>query len=590
MNKTANTLTINQLEWQQLLPNTTTYKNLFEQEYRSEPLNIAVTQPRLKDALATFCHQNSPCFPFMLVKAVDSRAYLSLIHDATKSELPERDTVIGSRYTIQDGTVSHSIAQRADDNFAATNTCLFEEWLESEQLFGCLRKNGEKYTLEPGLVHKANGGVLILSVRTLLTQPHLWFRLKQTIISQRFQWFSADDTRPLPLSIPSMPLDLKVILVGDRYGLGDLQELEPELFEQAIYTEFETDLTLNEDKDIVTWCEYLNALAYRNQLPKIDSSAYPLLINIAVRRSGDQEKLPLCPQFLSQVLIDAAQFASPIINADAITQSEQQKRWHESYLSEMVQDDIDLGQVHIETEGFVVGQINGLSVLEYPGHPRALGEPSRISCVIHLGDGEIMDVERKAELGGNLHAKGIMIMQAFIASELASDQQFPFSSSIVFEQSYGEVDGDSASLAGLCALISALSLQPINQQIAVTGSVDQFGNVQTIGGINEKIEGFFDVCNRRELTGSQGVILPLTNVRHLCLKAEVVEAVKQGRFHLWGIEHVHDAISLLIGLPYIDENKPSILNAIQERVSQAGGNDRNRLPWALRWLNWFNRG
>ncbi|MDR0805778.1 MAG: Lon protease family protein [Enterobacteriaceae bacterium] len=583
-------MTINIIEWQQLLPDTAAYQSLFEREYRREPIDLAITQPRLKKSLATFCHQHPNGSPFMVIKAVDSRRYLALIHDALQSELPAKNTLIGSRYDISNDVITRTDAQHTDDNFAATDNCLFEEWLESEQLFGCLRKHGDQYTLVPGLVHKANDGILILSVRTLLTQPHLWFRLKQAVTSKRFQWFSADDTRPLPLSVPSMPLNLKVILVGDRYGLGDLQELEPELIEQALYTEFETDLALTEAEDIATWCQYISSVACSYQLPALDSSAYPELINIAVRKSGDQEKFPLCPQVLSQILIEAAPFitsgsASPVITADAIKQAEQEKLWRESYLAEMVQDDIELGQIHIETEGFVIGQINGLSVLEYPGHPRAMGEPSRISCVVHLGDGEIMDVERKAELGGNLHAKGIMIMQAFIASELASDQQFPFSSSIVFEQSYGEVDGDSASLAGLCALISSLSQQPINQQIAVTGSVDQFGNVQTIGGINEKIEGFFDVCHRRELTGSQGVILPLTNVRHLCLKDEVVEAVKQGRFHLWGVEHVHDALALLIGLPYIDENKPSILSAIQERISQAAGSDRNRLPWFLRWLN-----
>ncbi|MDQ2195089.1 S16 family serine protease, partial [Vibrio sp. A14(2019)] len=169
--------------------------------------------------------------------------------------------------------------------------------------------------------------------------------------------------------------------------------------------------------------------------------------------------------------------------------------------------------------------INGLSVLEYPGHPRAFGEPARISCVAHIGDGEFVDVERKAELGGNLHAKGMMIMQAFLNAELELDQPMPLSASIVFEQSYGEVDGDSASLAELCALISALSQQPINQQIAVTGSVDQFGHVQPIGGVNEKIEGFFEVCQRRGLTGTQGVILPSTNVRHLCLHPSVIDAV-----------------------------------------------------------------
>lgn len=387
-----------------------------------------------------------------------------------------------------------------------------------------------------------------------------------------------------------MPVELKVILVGDRYGLGALQEQEPELIEQALYAEFEDDLTLSDEDDVAKWCDYVTRVACQYKLPEVSADAYPLLIKEGVRRSGDQERLPLCPLFISQLLSDAARWASPSITAEALIQSREEKRWREGYLSEMVLDDIDLGKVHIDTEGAVIGQINGLSVLEYPGHPRAMGEPSRISCVVHMGDGEVTDIERKSELGGNLHAKGIMIMQAFITSELAADQQFPFSSSIVFEQSYGEVDGDSASLAGLCALISALSQLPISQQIAVTGSVDQFGNVQTIGGINEKVEGFFDVCNARGLTGSQGIILPLTNVRHLCLKDEVVEAVQQGKFNLWAVEHVRDALPLLTGLPYIDENAPCILSAIQERIAQAGGSDRHRLPWPLRWINWFNRG
>lgn len=161
----------------------------------------------------------------------------------------------------------------------------------------------------------------------------------------------------------------------------------------------------------------------------------------------------------------------------------------------------------------MIGQINALSVMEFPGHPRAFGEPSRISCVVHVGDGEFTDVERKAELGGNIHAKGMMIMQAWLIAELELEQQLPFSASIVFEQSYSEVDGDSASLAELCALISALASQPINQQLAVTGSVDQFGRVQPVGGLNEKIEGFFQVCHQRTLSGTQGLLF----LRPMCV-------------------------------------------------------------------------
>lgn len=445
--------------------------------------------------------------------------------------------------------------------------------------------------MQPGLVHQVNGGVLILSVRALQAQPLMWLRLKQMIVQQRFDWLSTDETRPLPVHIPSMPLDLRLILVGDRLGLADFHDMEPELGDLAIYGEFEAELPLVDIEGMALWCGYINTLLQQKQLPALSADAWPVLFRQAVRYSGDQGSLPLCPQWLTQQLAEAALYAeNDTISANALEAALNARNWRQNYLAERMQDEIELGQILVETEGHVVGQINALSVLEYPGHPHAFGEPARISCVVHLGDGEFVDVERKAELGGNIHAKGMMIMQAFLMSELELDQPLPFSASIVFEQSYGEVDGDSASLAELCALVSALSQQPINQQIAVTGSVDQFGNVQPIGGVNEKIEGFFETCQRRGLTGNQGVILPTTNVRHLCLNQAVVEAVQKGQFHLWAVDTVAEALPLLTGVTYDDEQQPSLLGAIQERIAQINPQDKRRWPWPLRWLNWFNQG
>lgn len=190
----------------------------------------------------------------------------------------------------------------------------------------------------------------------------------------------------------------------------------------------------------------------------------------------------------------------------------------------------------------------------------------RISCVIHLGDGDIADVERKAELGGNIHAKGMMIMQAFLSSVLNLDDALPFSASIVFEQSYSEIDGDSASLAELCSLVSALSNDPINQSIAVTGAVDQFGRVQAVGGLNEKIEGFFTVCQHHGLTGKQGVVLPKANLKHLSLRQDVVDALKAEQFHLWAVESVDEAASVIFAKPFFGEDDETILNKISERI------------------------
>ncbi|WP_279026935.1 MULTISPECIES: Lon protease family protein [Gibbsiella] len=581
-------MTNNRLEWQSLLPAVTPYQAIFDTASQLAPLPFAAVQPRLENALALFCHpQSQP--RFMLLKAQETHEYLALIARAV-APLYTPGAVTGSRYLIQDDAVVIEPAADGDEPFAAGGACLYQEWVEPEQLFGCVRIHQGKIHLQPGLVHQANGGVLILSARTILAQPLLWLRLKQMITQRQFHWVSPDETRPLPLTIPPMPLALRLIVVGDRHSLADFQDIEPELCEQAVYGEYEDDLQLTDNDDVALWCRYVNTLIAEYQLPALAADAWPTLMTQAVRFSGDQGNMPLSPLWVNQQISEAALYCeNPLIDANALEAALNARAWRESYLAERMQDDIELGQILIETEGEVIGQINGLSVLDFPGHPRSFGEPSRISCVVHLGDGEFTDVERKAELGGNLHAKGMMIMQAFLISELELDQQLPFSASIVFEQSYGEVDGDSASLAELCALISALSQQPINQQIAVTGSVDQFGNVQPIGGVNEKIEGFFDVCQRRGLTGNQGVILPAANVRHLCLRQDVVDAVREGQFHLWTVDCVAEALPLLTGYPYADEQRPSLLAAIQERIAQVNPQERRR-PWPFRWLNWFNHG
>lgn len=585
----SNTLTNNRLEWQSLLPAATPYQAIFDSAAQLAPVAFSAIQPRLENALTLFLHPLS--LPrFMLLKAQETREYLALIARAAE-ELQPQNTVKGSHYVIEGDTVSIKSAMRGDEPFAAGGACVYQEWVEPEQLFGCVRMHNGAITLQPGLVHQANGGVLILSARALLAQPLLWLRLKQMITQRQFQWLTPDETRPLPISIPPMPLELRLIVVGDRHGLADFHDMEPEVCGQAVYGEYEDDLQLTEPDDMVQWCGYINSVVAEQQLPPLAADAWQPLMVQAVRHTGDQGSLPLSPLWVSQQLSEAALYAEDEqITAKALEAALNAREWRESYLAERMQDEIELGQIMIETEGEVIGQINGLSVLDYPGHPRSFGEPSRISCVVHLGDGEFTDVERKAELGGNLHAKGMMIMQAFLISELDLDQQLPFSASIVFEQSYGEVDGDSASLAELCALISALSQQPITQQIAVTGSVDQFGNVQPIGGANEKIEGFFEVCQRRGLTGKQGVILPASNVRHLCLRPDVVEAVREGQFHLWAVDSVAEALPLLTGYPFAEEQQPSLLAAIQERIAQAMLPERRPLPWPLRWLNWFSRG
>ncbi|MDK9607319.1 Lon protease family protein [Lelliottia wanjuensis] len=584
-------MTITKLAWRDLVPDTESYQELFAQPdlAKEHDFILSDTQPRLHYALEQTLSPWTTS-PFMLLKAPEEAEYLALMADAVRQLQPEADNVFGGQYRIVGSDVTFEPAKTADENFAATGDVITAEWAEAEQLFGCLRHFNGSLSIQPGLVHKANGGVLIISLRTLLAQPLLWMRLKNIVTHQRFDWVAYDESRPLPVAVPSMPLSLKVILTGDRESLADFQEMEPELADQAVYSEFEDNIQIADADDVTQWCQWVLAVAERFALPTPAADAWTGLIREATRDTGDQETLPLCPLWISKQLREVGVISgSGDFTGEQFAQMLAQREWREGYLADRMQDEILLEQILVETEGERVGQINALSVIEFPGHPRAFGEPSRISCVIHIGDGEFTDVERKAELGGNIHAKGMMIMQAFLMSQLQLEQQLPFSASLTFEQSYSEVDGDSASMAELCAVISALADVPINQSIAITGSVDQFGRAQPVGGLNEKIEGFFSICQQRGFSGKQGVIIPAPNARHLSLSQAVLDAVEAEQFSIWAIEDITDALPLLTNQVWDGEVQTTLMQAIQDRIAQAMQQDaRHRYPWPLRWLSWFS--
>lgn len=583
-------MTITKLTCQDLIPDTESYQEVFAQSDAAptSELTLSDTQARLQYALEQLLHPLASS-RFLLAKAPEETEYLTLIAKAAGQLLPEDPPLVGGQYHIDGHVVTWTPATDALANFATRSHVVVAEWVEAEQLFGCLRQFNNQITLQPGLVHQANGGVLAISLRTLLAQPLLWMRLKTMVTRQRFDWVSFDESRPLPVSVPSMPLQLKVILVGERDSLAEFQEMEPELAAQSIYSEYEENLQITDADVMAQWCQWVTQVAHQSSLPAPAADAWPVLIHEAVRYTGDQETLPLCPLWLSRQLQEVAALgAGPRFDAEQLQTMLAQREWREGYLPERMQDEILLEQILIETEGERVGQINALSVVEFPGHPRAFGEPSRISCVVHIGDGEFNDIERKSELGGNIHAKGMMIMQSFLMAELQLEQQLPFSASLTFEQSYSEVDGDSASMAELCALISALAEVPVNQSLAITGSVDQFGRAQPVGGLNEKIEGFFAICQQRGLTGKQGVVIPSANVRHLCLQQELLEAVEAEQFFIWAIDDVADALPLLTNLQWDGEGQTTLSQTIQERITQATQQEaRHRFPWPLRWLAWF---
>ncbi|EJT5169598.1 Lon protease family protein [Salmonella enterica] len=583
-------MTITKLAWRDLVPDSESYQEIFAQPHATNEKDtlLSDTQPRLQFALEQLIQPRASC-SFMLTKAPEEQEYLTLLSDAVRALQTDAGQLTGGHYDVSGHTIHYRAAQDVQDNFATLAQVVSADWVEAEQLFGCLRQYKGDITLQPGLVHQANGGVLIISLRTLLAQPLLWMRLKAIVTRERFDWVAFDESRPLPVSVPSMPLKLKVILVGERESLADFQEMEPELAEQAIYSEFEDNLQIADAEAMTLWCQWVTHIASRDNLPVPAPDVWPVLIREAVRYTGEQDTLPLCPLWIARQFKEAAPLCEgETCGAEALSLMLARREWREGFLAERMQDEILQEQILIETEGERVGQINALSVIEFPGHPRAFGEPSRISCVVHIGDGEFNDIERKAELGGNIHAKGMMIMQAFLMSELQLEQQIPFSASLTFEQSYSEVDGDSASMAELCALISALANVPVNQNIAITGSVDQFGRAQPVGGLNEKIEGFFAICEQRELSGKQGVIIPAANVRHLSLKSRLLQAVKEEKFTIWAVDDVTDALPLLLNLVWDGEGQTTLMQTIQERIAQATQQEgRHRFPWPLRWLNYF---
>lgn len=571
------------LDWQSLQPR-------LEFSQISTSIDFWHLQPHLTHSLRLFL--NSPQSSLLLLKTDDNSAYLPLLTQWIEAQSDNsNNSIVGADYLITAGRqsdfprISVKPAMSLQDNFAArTGNVQSALYVDQFKLFGSLRYHSasQQIQLTPGLVHRANGGVLILTLSALLTQFELWPRLKQILHSKTFDWYSAHPFKPLPCEVPGYPIDLKLILLGTRDELAAFADLEENLYRFADYTEIESYFMLNTTDEQQKWGNYISRLAQNNALT-IDHKGINRLYQLLTRESGDRLTISVSPAKIigllkqAQALTHKAQLSA--VDFDAVF--EQQQRQYR-FLREQAYADILNEQVYVATEGEFVGQINGLSVIEYPGTPISFGEPSRISCIVQFGDGEVIDVERKNELAGNLHSKGMMIAEACLAGILELPSQLPFSASLVFEQSYGDIDGDSASLAGFCVLTSALADLPLPQHIAVTGAIDQFGLVHAVGGVNDKIEGFFTICQRRELNGRQGVIIPSTTIQQLSLSHDVVSAVKNGQFFIYAVDDVYQACEILFQRDLIEEenktyskNNEPIAHLIQRRIDyRSEGNSR----------------
>ncbi|NOZ29506.1 MAG: AAA family ATPase [Chloroflexi bacterium] len=409
--------------------------------------------------------------------------------------------------------------------------------------------------IKPGALHRANGGYLILDARKVLLQPYAWEALKRVLQSRQIRIESLGEMLSLVSTVSlepePIPLDVKVALLGDRLLYYLLSSLDPdfgELFKVAADFNEEFDRS---DENQMLYARLIATLARKEGLRPFDRGAVARVIEHSSRLAGDAEKLSTRMRNICDLLREADYWAGRSGNGAVTAQDVQRAIDAQIYRSDRVreklQEEILRGTILIDTEGERVGQVNGLSVIQLGNF--AFGRPSRITARVRMGRGEVIDIEREVELGGPIHSKGVLILSGFLGARYAAERPLSLSASLVFEQSYSGVEGDSASLAELYALLSAIAEVPIKQSLAVTGSVNQHGQIQAIGGVNEKIEGFFDVCKGRGLTGEQGVLIPVSNVKHLMLRSDVVEAVAAGQFHIYPIETVDQGIELLTGIP-----------------------------------------
>lgn len=409
--------------------------------------------------------------------------------------------------------------------------------------------------IRAGALHRACGGYLVIDVDRLLTQPFAWEGLKRALRAREIRIEPPAEAQGwsnvVTLEPEAVPCNLKVVLVGDRemfYLLTENDPDFPELFKVA--ADFDEDMPRT-DENVAHYACLLAMLGRASGLLPFDRGGVARLVEHGARLAEDAGRLSLQTRQLADLMREAdfharqaglARVGRGEVMAAIASRERRFGRYSERVLESMVE-----GTTLISTSGERCGQINGLVVVEVAGE--RFGHPMRITATARLGEGDVVDIERETELGGAIHSKGVLILSAFLAARYARHQPLSLSASLVFEQSYAPVEGDSASLAELCALLSALAQVPVRQSFAVTGSVNQLGEVQVIGGVNEKIEGFFDLCAVRGLTGEQGVVIPEASVRHLMLREDIVEAARSGRFRIFTVRTVDEAMEVLTGLP-----------------------------------------
>lgn len=461
---------------------------------------------------------------------------------------------------IKDTFPDYSVNVIVDNSDTKTSPVIMETNPSYKNLFGMIERRitqaGHIVTdftkIKAGSFLKANGGFLVVNALDVLLEPGVWPAIKRTLLNQKiepeaydpFPMFSTSALKPEPIEC-----NVKVVMIGDPF-LYQLLFLRDQDFEKIfkIKADFDT-VTKNDDTSVYQYACFIKRLCEREKLLPFDRSGIEGVIEYAVRLTERKNKLSTHFNKLVDLLREADYWAKQdqqqVIQKKHITIAIREKIDRLSLIENKIQEMIEEGTLMIDTEGSVVGQVNGLSIYDLGEY--SFGKPTRITAKTSMGKAGIINIEREAGLSGKTHNKGVLILSGYLRSKYAQDKPLTISASICFEQSYSGVEGDSASSTEVYAIISSIADIPIRQDIAVTGSVNQKGEIQPIGGVNQKIEGFFDVCRAKGLTGSQGVLIPHLNIHDLMLREDVVEAIKNGKFHLYAVKTIDQGIEILTG-------------------------------------------
>ncbi len=429
--------------------------------------------------------------------------------------------------------------------------------------------------IKPGYLHHANGGYLIIQAKDVFSKNYAWESLKHTLLNDRIQIENIGEHAGLLTTVSlkpdPVPLDVKVILIGN-FELYQLLYQYEEDFSKLfkVKVDFDTEMKFN-DKNINNMARFIHTHCQNHNLLPFDDTAVAQVVEYSVRLVANQEKLSTQFNQLVEIIYEADTWAKmakdQIVTERHVLKAIKEREYRLSLYEEKIQENINQGSILIDTDGFKMGQVNGLSVYQMGQY--SFGRPSRITATTFIGRQGIVNIERESKMSGNIHNKGVYILSGYLGQMFAQKTPLSLTANIAFEQSYGGIDGDSASAAELYAILSSLADLPLDQGLAVTGSVNQKGMIQPIGGVNEKIEGFFEVCKQRGLTGRQGVLIPPQNVRNLMLSDEVIEAIKNGSFHIYQVHTIEEGIEILTGMPAgkADENKEYAANTVYKKVA-----------------------